>query len=229
MATEQPSRMAEDYLTAVWKAYEWPGGRATTTDLAARLGVTAPTVSAGLKKLARDGYLEYEPYGAIELTEAGRAIATRVVRRHRLIETYLVTRLGLAWDEVHDEADLLEHAVSDRVLERMDEVLGRPERDPHGDPIPRADGAVVALDAAPLAEARQGDAVTVARVADRHPEVLRYLTGKGVELGTALRVLDRLDASGAMRVEIAGAPVELSRAAADAVRVAPASAPGGTA
>lgn len=139
MSSSNSSRVVEDYLTLIWKAAEWPEDdrRATTTELAAPLGVTPSTVSANLRKLSRDGLIKYEPYGAIELTERGEAIAIDVVRRHRIIETYLVKRLGLTWDQVHDEADLLEHAVSELVLERMDEVLGHPQSDPHGDPIPR--------------------------------------------------------------------------------------------
>jgi DtxR family transcriptional regulator, Mn-dependent transcriptional regulator len=220
MTDAQPGRMAEDYLTLVWKAYEWPGDRPTTTELAARLGVTPSTVSANLKKLARDGWLEYEPYGPIVLTPAGREVATGIVRRHRLIETYLATRLGLGWDEVHDEADRLEHAVSDLVLDRMDAALGHPAADPHGDPIPRADGTVERPDTRPLAEVAAGGRGRVARVADRHPEVLRYLAEKGVGVGVELAVIRESGPAGAMTVELAGAEVELSAAAAAAVRIA---------
>ena len=113
------TRMVEDYVTLIWKAYEWPGGRPATTEMAEQLGVTASTVSANLKKLARDGYIDYEPYGQIVLTDVGRQIAVEIVRRHRIVESYLVEALGLTWDQVHDEADRLEHAVSDLVLERM--------------------------------------------------------------------------------------------------------------
>lgn len=122
------SRVAEDYVTLIWKACEWPddGRRPTTTDLAASLGVTMSTVSANLKRLAREGLIRYEPYGAIELTDQGERIALEVVRRHRLIETFLVEHLGYHWDQVHDEADRLEHAVSDTLIERMDVVLDTP-------------------------------------------------------------------------------------------------------
>lgn len=120
------TRVVEDYVTLIWKAHEWPGGTPTTSDLAAQLGVTPSTVSANLKKLARDGFIDYEPYGSINLTETGQAIAVEIVRRHRILETYLVRELGVAWDQVHDEADRLEHAVSDLVLDRMAEALGHP-------------------------------------------------------------------------------------------------------
>jgi DtxR family transcriptional regulator, Mn-dependent transcriptional regulator len=220
MDATQPGRMAEDYLTLVWKAYEWPGDRPTTTDLASRLGVTPSTVSANLKKLARDGYLEYEAYGPIRLTPAGERIATRMVRRHRLIETYLVTRLGFGWDEVHDEADRLEHATSDLLLDRMAEALGHPAVDPHGDPIPAADGTVARPDTRPLDEVAAGERVRVARVSDRHPEVLRYLAEKGVTVGAEIEVVHPAAAHGALTIRIEGTETELTATAADAVRVA---------
>lgn len=213
------TRMVEDYVTLIWKAYEWPGGRPATTDLAEQLGVTASTVSANLKKLAKDGYLDYEPYGTIALTSAGREIAVEIVRRHRIVETYLVEKLGLSWDQVHDEADRLEHAVSDLVLERMDAVLGGPTRDPHGDPIPDADGRTEAAPNLSLAEVTPGRDVTVVRVSDRSPELLRYLKARGIVLGTVLQVTAVNPAASAIGVSIDGVPVELALSAAEAIRV----------
>ena len=140
MSSPPVTRVVEDYVTLIWKAFEWPGGVPTTTDLAARLGVTPSTVSTTLKKLARDGIIEYEPYGAITLTEAGRSLAIGIVRRHRILETYLARALGVPWDEVQDEADRLEHAVSDALLERMDLALGCPTHDPHGTRSPTRPG-----------------------------------------------------------------------------------------
>lgn len=156
MGSERVGRVAEDYLTLIWKAEEWPDDPATTTGIAARVGVNASTVSANLKKLARDGLIDYEAYGSVALTDAGRAIAVAVVRRHRILETYLAERLGYTWDEVHDEADHLEHAVSDTLLARMDEELGHPQVDPHGDPIPAEDGTVAPIDAVPLRDCPTG-------------------------------------------------------------------------
>src|SRR5690625_7224435 len=120
------TRMVEDYVVLIWKAHEWPGGRPTTTDLAERLAVTASTVSANLKKLARDGYIDYEPYGQITLTEQGRSIAVEIVRRHRIVETYLVEALGLSRDQVHAAADRLERAVSELVRERISTASATP-------------------------------------------------------------------------------------------------------
>jgi DtxR family transcriptional regulator, Mn-dependent transcriptional regulator len=213
------SRMAEDYVTLIWKAYEWPGSTPSTTDLAASLGVTASTVSANLKKLAREGLIASEPYGAIDLTEAGRVIAVEIVRRHRIIETYLAERLGLRWDQVHDEADRLEHAVSDLVLDRMDAELGHPTADPHGDPIPAADGTVVRIASVSLAEAEVGDRVRVIRISDRHADVLRYLTDKGILLGVDLVVTARSATAGALTVDTGSGIVEVTAEAAGHIRV----------
>ena len=139
------SPVFEDYLTAVFKSEEWDD-TATTSDLSALLGVTASTVSATLKKLSREGHIDYEPYGRFSLTDSGHAIAVGVLRRRRIIETYLAEALGLSPDEVHGEADLLEHAVSARVLERMSAAVGNPSFDPHGDPIPGPDGQMPSPD-----------------------------------------------------------------------------------
>lgn len=215
------TRMVEDYVTLIWKAYEWPGGQPTTSDLAAQLGVTASTVSANLKKLARDGHISYEPYGRIELTEAGRAIAVEIVRRHRILETYLNQHLGLAWDQVHVEADQLEHALSDLVLDRMDAAIGHPTHDPHGDPIPGIDGRTVSEHSRPLAEAEPGTDVTVVRVSDRSPEILRYLGERGITIGVQLRVASVNTAAGSMIMNTPDGRIELSFGAAVAVRVAP--------
>lgn len=215
-------RMAEDYLTVVWKAYEWPGGRPSTTDIADRLAVTPSTVSANLKRLARDGLVDYEPYGTVTLTARGEAIAVALVRRHRIIETYLVERLALGWDEVHREADLLEHAVSDLVLARMDAALGHPVHDPHGDRIPRGGAPEPTAVAATLAEVASGAAVEVVRVSDRSSAILRYLADKGIRPGVVVEVVSAADQTGAVLLRLDGSPVEISSAAAAAVWVRPA-------
>ncbi len=214
------TRMVEDYAALIWKAYEWPGGEASTTDLAASLGVTPSTVSANLKKLARDGFISYAPYGSITLTEQGRRIAVGVVRRHRIIESYLVQRLGLRWDQVHAEAERMEHAVSELVLSRMEEALGYPSHDPHGDPIPDADGNIVVAPSRSLPEADEGAELQVVRVSDRSPELLRYLQENGVVVGARVRVGAIMPAAAVLPVEVGGVVVPLSLTAAEAVRVA---------
>lgn len=215
------TRMVEDYVTLIWKAYEWPGGRPATTEMAEQLGVTASTVSANLKKLARDGYIDYEPYGQIVLTDVGRQIAVEIVRRHRIVESYLVEALGLTWDQVHDEADRLEHAVSDLVLERMNAALGSPQRDPHGDPIPDADGHTADFPSRRLQETAPGVEVEVVRVSDRSPELLRYLTDRGIVIGTKLQVRSISSAASAIAVSVGDENIELALDAADAIRVGP--------
>ena len=215
------TRMVEDYVTLIWKAYEWPGGRPATTEMAEQLGVTASTVSANLKKLARDGYIDYEPYGQIVLTDVGRQIAVEIVRRHRIVESYLVEALGLTWDQVHDEADRLEHAVSDLVLERMNAALGSPQRDPHGDPIPDADGHTAEFPSRRLQETAPGLEVEVVRVSDRSPELLRYLTDRGIVIGTKLQVRSISSAASAIAVTVGDESIELALDAADAIRVGP--------
>ncbi|GAA1050364.1 metal-dependent transcriptional regulator [Arthrobacter russicus] len=213
------TRMVEDYVTLIWKAYEWPGGQPTTTDLAAQLGVTASTVSANLKKLARDEYIRYEPYGRIELTDTGRSVAVEIVRRHRILETYLHQHLGLAWDQVHAEADQLEHALSDLVLERMDAAIGHPSHDPHGDPIPDADGRIVTAHSGLLADAAPGTEVVVVRVSDRSPDILRYLDERGITIGAVLQVAAVNTAAASIALHSGQGPIEISLSAAKAVRV----------
>jgi len=199
--------MTEDYLKVIWKAQEWPAEAGsepstsiTTSEIAATLGVGAPTVSGNLKKLAREGFINYEPYGPITLTEVGSALAVQMVRRHRIIETYLVERLGFSWDEVHDEAEVLEHAISDVLLARFDEVLGFPIRDPHGDPIPRANGEVIRPVAARLSEFADGQCGIIVRVADDDPELLRYLRSLDLVVGSHVRVHTRRSYAGSVSV-----------------------------
>ncbi len=211
----------QDYLKVIWSAQEWSAEPVTTTLLARRLGNSASTVSEAVKKLTAQGLLTHARYGAIELTDAGRGAALAMVRRHRIIETFLVADLGYGWDEVHDEAEILEHAVSDRLVDALEARLGHPERDPHGDPIPRRDGSVAAPPARQLHLAEPGERVRVARISDVDPQVLRYFDGLGIALDTELEVVDRRDFAGTVSLRLAGAqdPVEVGLAAAEAVWV----------
>ena len=165
--------------------------------------------------------IKYRPYGNIELTEEGERIGRAVVRRHRIIETYLVTSLGMPWDQVHDEADRLEHAASEELVDRMDEVLGHPDADPHGDPIPRSSNTnhpEVVL----IAHTTAGAKVRVARVSDSNPEILRFLAERGIAIGTRLEVLSGLSGMGLMTIGHEGTEIELSAPIAEAIHVAPA-------
>ncbi|QYF72928.1 metal-dependent transcriptional regulator [Cryobacterium sp. PAMC25264] len=195
-----PTAAAEDYLKTIYAHTEWQADPITPKALATRLGIAPSSVTEMVKKLAADGLISHVPYGPLTLTPAGRLQATAVVRRHRLIETWLVRELGYTWDEVHDEAEVLEHAISDRLLEAIDTHLGRPTADPHGDLIPAADGSTTPVPAVVLAEAAPGHSGTVLRVSDRDPAILRALADAGIVPGSLLHVVDagtvRLPAGG---------------------------------
>ncbi len=168
----------------------------TSRELAARLELAPSSVSEMLTKLVAQGLVEHARYGAIGLTPSGRAAALRMTRRHRLIETWLVERFGYGWDEVHDEAEVLEHALSDRLLAAIDRQLGEPRSDPHGDPIPPAAGEPPAAAGQPLADAGRG---RVVRVSDRDPALLRELAARGIGIGSEVSAGDL---PGALRAAI---------------------------
>lgn len=201
------SPASQDYLKVIWAAGEWSDARVTTTSLAAKLGFSPSTVSEAVKKLTLQGFVTHERYGSIALTAEGRAAALGMVRRHRIIETFLVEYLGYGWDEVHDEAEILEHAVSDRLIDGLAERLGNPVRDPHGDPIPSSAGPSAeltppVLDAVRLSDSAEGESVTVARVSDADPAILRYLSEIGIGLDTPITVVERRDFAGTIVVAV---------------------------
>lgn len=189
MTAEPLSATAQDYVKVIWNATEWSDAPVTTKRLAERLGVSAPTVSEHVRKLAALGLVHHEPYGAITLTPEGSLRALDMVRRHRLIETFLVTRLGYGWDEVHDEAEVLEHACSPRMIDALDDLLGHPTRDPHGDPIPTRDGRIVGLDGVSLAAAPEGE-WRVTRISDADPALLRDFAARGLVPGATIEVAE---------------------------------------
>lgn len=190
----------EDYLKTVYAHTEWQPEPITPSVLAGRLGVAPSSVTEMVKKMAAAGLVAHVPYGAVRLTDAGLARALAVVRRHRLIETWLVQEMGYTWDEVHDEAEVLEHALSDRLLEAIDVRLERPARDPHGDPIPAADGTLQRRPTVLLAEAPVGHSGAIVRISDRDPEVLRSLDGAGLGLDTVVTVTDAAADAVSLRV-----------------------------
>ncbi len=201
-AASELTNVAQDYLKTIWNAQEWSHEKVSTKMLAERIGVSASTASESIRKLADQGLVHHEKYGAVTLSDAGRRAALAMVRRHRLLETFLVNELGYGWDEVHDEAEVLEHAISDQMLDRIDAKLGYPTRDPHGDPIPAVDGRVPDLPARQLSACHDGDAGTVARISDKDPEMLRYFDTVGINLDARLRVLARRDFAGMISVSI---------------------------
>jgi DtxR family transcriptional regulator, Mn-dependent transcriptional regulator len=222
------STVAQDYLKTIWTAQEWSLEKVSTKMLAERIGVSASTASESIRKLADQGLVDHAKYGAVTLTERGRLAAISVVRRHRLLETFLVSELGYSWDEVHDEAEVLEHAVSDLMMARIDAKLGYPKRDPHGDPIPGLDGQVPTPPAQQLAVCTDGDHGAVARISDADPEMLRYFDAVGIALDSHLTVLARRDFAGTVSVSVGDGhqadrdkTVELGSPAAQSIWIVP--------
>jgi DtxR family Mn-dependent transcriptional regulator len=198
-----PSSTVENYLKAI---YLGVGALAPPTrllpmgQLAAALGVAPGTATTMVKTLAESGLVEYEPYAGVALTKAGQKLAALVVRRHRVVEMFLVRMMGYGWDEVHDEAEQLEHVVSDRLIDRMDEMLGRPEADPHGDPIPTPEGIVKPQPMQSLLTCPLDTPVTITRVIDQDKVFLRFIENHNLKPGESIEVEARDAASDSVRV-----------------------------
>jgi DtxR family Mn-dependent transcriptional regulator len=199
----QPALTAavEDYVKAVYML-ELREGTVSTTALAARLEVTPAAVSGMLPKLTALGLIEHEPYRAVRLTDRGRLVALEVVRHHRLLELFLVESLGMGWDEVHAEAEVLEHVLSEGLEELIAAKLGHPTLDPHGDPIPSRELAVADVESRDLYQLEPGASGTLVRVSDDDPEMLRFLTERGITPGTQLEVIDRQPFEGPLSVRV---------------------------
>jgi DtxR family Mn-dependent transcriptional regulator len=209
----------QDYLKAIHRLTEASGrqDRATTKAIAAELGVTAPSVSAMLDRMAAQRLVDYVHYAGASLTPRGRRAALRVIRRHRLIELFLVRELGLGWEEVHHEAEQLEHVISDRLEAAIDAALGYPDRDPHGDPIPDADGRLAVPSFQTLWDAIPGAPVRIDRVRDMDPGLLRHLGQAGIVPGAVVSVVSR-ESGGAIRLKVGRRPqAVIGREAAEQV------------
>lgn len=206
----------ENYLKAIFLLQSRsPSNQAAAGDVAHALTVTPGTVTTMIKRLAADKLVRYERYAGIELTPKGRAIALGVVRRHRLIETFLVRVLALDWSEVHDEAERLEHAISDKLLDKIDAHLGRPTADPHGDPIPDAQGRLADLPMTTLAAAKPGACVRILRVDQHDTDLLNYLRQHGLGPGAKVTIIQRNPGPGTLAVTTdTGATATLSHTAA---------------
>lgn len=216
------SLTVENYLkTTLQMGLKTGSDWVTTGQLATAMSVAPGTVTAMLKTLAESGHADYRPYEGVRLTEVGRAVAIRMLRRHRLIELFLVKTLNLDWDQVHEEAENMEHAVSDNLVDRMDEFLGRPSIDPHGDPIPSADGAMRGNTerAVPLESVPAGSTVRVVRVTDQEGEFLRFLRESGLSLLKECRIAYNGPEAGVVTVEVDGRQVTLGYPAARQVLV----------
>ena len=212
------SPAVEDYLKAIYRLQAEVADPVTTNALGDWLGVTAASVSGMLKKLDDLRLVAYVPYRGVRLSGSGRQAALGVVRRHRLLETFLAETLGLSWDKVHDEAEALEHALSPGLCEVIAARLGDPRTDPHGDPIPTRDGRVAETPSQRLGSLRPGQRGQLVRVSDRDPEVLRFLTGRGIALGDILQVRE-VSPSGAVTVQARSGVHRLDSPVTAAMRV----------
>lgn len=195
----------QNYLKVIWGLEEWSDAPITNSAIAEAAGVRLSTVSDALRKLADNGLIDHARYGNVTLTSEGRTLAVLMTRRHRLIETFLVRMLDYAWDEVHDEADRLEHAVSDELIDRIDKVLDYPTRDPHGDPIPSADGRVHRPEAVLLTEVPAPCRVRVERISDAEPAMLQYFASRSIVVDAVLEVLPGEPFSETVTVIVSGA------------------------
>ena len=210
----------ENYVKAIYQiAARQEGHAAATGKVAEALGVSPGTVTSMLKTLSESGLAEYIPYEGARLTDSGRTLALRVLRRHRLIELFLVRTLQLTWDEVHEEAENMEHAVSDLLVDRIDAFLGYPATDPHGDPIPKADGTVAGSTGRSLSEIGAGSSFRVVRVIDQSPEFLRYLTETGLQLDAQGAVVANRAESGTITVQVGRHQTTLAHKVADRLLV----------
>lgn len=198
-----PSSTVENYLKAIHQGQgALPSGERLVPmgQVAAALGVTPGTATTMVKALAESGLAEYEPYSGVRLTRAGQKLAGLVLRRHRLVELFLVQVMGMSWAEVHEEAEQLEHVVSERLIERIDEMLGHPTRDPHGDPIPNPEGAITPRALDTLLTCPVGAPLRVMRVADQDPAFLRFIENNDLKPGQPIEVETRDEAADAVRL-----------------------------
>ena len=212
------SESSQDYLRAIYGLGE-QGGRVSTSAVAERVGVSAPSATSMLKKLAGRGLVRHEPYRGVSLTAKGRRVAVELTRHHRLLEQYLAESLGVSIDEVHDEADRLEHALSEQLEARIDERLGFPTHDPHGDPIPDASLKLASTELRTLGELEPGEQATIKHVPDEDAQVLRYLAGLKLLPGEVVELLASAPFGGPLVVLAGGAEHAISRELATLIGV----------
>jgi DtxR family Mn-dependent transcriptional regulator len=208
----------ENYLKAIFEIAEHTE-RATTTSIASRMGIAPPSVTAMVKKLADMKLVTHEPYQGVQLTRVGEMAAVEVVRHHRLIEKYLAEALGVPWDQVHDEAERLEHVISEDLEDRIASALGDPGTDPHGAPIPARDGTIARVAARRLSEVSAHERVVVVEVDDRDSALLRYLGERGLYPGTGVEVLHVEPYGGSLTVRVGKGEFSIGREAAAEIRV----------
>ncbi|MCH8830314.1 MAG: metal-dependent transcriptional regulator [Planctomycetes bacterium] len=219
-----PSLTVENYLKAILQiAMKTGDDWVSPGRLVAALDVAPGTVTSMLKTLSESQLIEYRPYDGGRLTKSGRTLAMRMLRRHRLIEQFLVQTLGLAWDRIHEEAENMEHAVSDYLIDRIDDFLGHPEYDPHGDPIPSAEGQLRGDTgtAIPLLQCAIGSRVRIVRVTNQSADFLRYLTESGIDIGSEGTIIENNPDAGIIAARFAGRELPLSHTVAATLLVTP--------
>lgn len=204
-----------DYLKAIWLLAE--DSTVSTKELAQHLEVTAPSVTGMLTKLAKLELVHYEPYYGAKLTQTGRLAALRLLRRHRLLETFLIDYLNYSWDEVHEEAEQMEHSMSDRFTERLAEKLGQPAYDPHGDPIPTAEGTLPQVRGKPLTELKVGEQLEVTRIRSQDSTILSYLFDLNIRPGVVLHLLGREPFGKLLHLQISGEKIAISAELAEKI------------
>lgn len=212
------SSVMQDYLKTIYRLQERDGVTYTSA-LAEAMRVSAPSATGMIKKLAARKLVRYSPYQGVVLSKAGRMIALETIRHHRLLELYLTVSLGYGWDVAHDEAERLEHVISEQFEERIFEALGRPTRDPHGEPIPARDGTVPTWDYACLVDLEPGASATIRQVRDSSPEMLRYLGERGLIPDAAIQVVDKAPFNGPLTVKVGRTTHALGRELAQRIRV----------
>ena len=213
------SSAIEDYAKAIYALEEREGDAVSTNSLAERLGVTAASASGMVKRLGELGLVEHRPYRGVSLTEPGRRVALEVIRHHRLLELYLVKSLGVPWDRVHQEAEVLEHVLSEELEELIAVKLGDPTRDPHGDPIPARDLTIEEITTVSMQSLGAGETGTFTRVSDSDSEMLRYLADRGIAPGAAFEVIEKQPFDGPLFVRFADEVHVLGGKLARAMRV----------
>lgn len=215
------SHAVQDYTKAIYSLERRSGSAVSTNALAERLGVSPASASAMVKRLDAIGMVRHEPYRGVRLTTKGMRVALEVLRHHRLLEAYLAEELGMPWDRVHKEAEVLEHVLSEELEQLISEKLGHPTHDPHGDPIPTAEGEIDEPDTRALDELEPGANAVFVRVSDQDPDMLRYLSERGIAPGVRVQVLGREPFGGPVRVRVKGREHPLGSELARAMRVEP--------
>jgi DtxR family transcriptional regulator, Mn-dependent transcriptional regulator len=213
------SQSVEDYLKAIFKLESEEEGGVSNSRLATEIGVSNASVTNMVKRLSEMGLVDYESYYGSRLTPSGRKIALEIIRHHRLLELYLKEMMGYSWDEVHEEAEKLEHHISEQFGDKIAELLNDPRFDPHGDPIPTKDGEIPVLKTFPLSEFNQNTPCIIRRVKDQNPELLRYLEKMGLIPGVKLSVLEREPFDGPITLEISGNEVTIGHNIAESIFV----------